>query len=1080
MAKTTKKTATKSVKPSGLTIARNGYTFACTWKIGDKDYGDGQQFEFKFGSGAWQHNGSSSAIGKTATSASFSINPANFYPTAGKGTLGSVTFRVRGNRKKYTEKKKTKNPTWSDWVEKSFVIRAPYAPSNSGALDSEADNKTTFSGSGTSNSDDAYMFTRLEWQTALTTDSASPNYGGVNVVNSTSWSTVQTEDTSVINNGHSHTRYVRVRAVGVGGASAWVVTKHVYAVPNKPTNLKTSCSLRTTAVDVIAYFNTRSTGIQPIDSIKTQYCLTTPGAGLVVPSGASWTDRGSTAYKDGSDTIRFSTDSPLTTDQVLFVRAATIHDRNEVACEPIIGAYGALATPTGVQVTMGTSNTIVVQATNASSVPGSFLAVLYQNKAKDKNPYVAGIIPNGDDDVNITVAPWGDSTTGISVGVYAAVGTYSASTRGDGSTAYTISPYNGKRVMTSTTVWPVIIPVPASVAVTEGSRDGVARVSWSWNSSIVDGVEITWADHDDAWQSTDEPEEYQVSIINSPVWNISSLETGRTWYFKLRFYMTEDNVTQYSPYSEIVALDLTSAPEAPSLVLSNEAVIPGETFDASWAYVTTDGTRQAYAEICLVTENEGTLIYGDVIAKTTTSQRVTIDPNALGWTAGQTKLLAMRVVSLSGRSSEWSGYEPIHIVEPVTCEITSASLVEETVDERTYMALKEMPMTVTVTGAGNTKTTSLVIERADSYHLDRPDEGEYEGYKGEAVYVYSQTGDAQIIVNLDALIGRLDDGAPYRLVATVSDQYGQKATATQDFEVHWTHQALMPYVVTNLNEDYNVAMITPLEPSGTLATDSCDIYRLSIDKPVLIYKGAVFGETYVDPYPTMGEESGGYRVVFRTANNDYITEGNQIAMTDASEYLDIKGTLIDFDEAQIHLTRNVDLSHDWGKDFTETQYLGGSVQGDWNPAVHRNGSVSSVAITLLDMDEIRQMRRLATYPGLCHIRTYDGSNFDCNIDVSESRSHDKGGYVVNYTMKITRVDPQGYDGMTLKEWLSGLDAEYIYTIANTGHLIEESELPSGYTFTVDANGHLIMTVGESAVQSISFALNNGELEVTIE
>ena len=132
------------------------------------------------------------------------------------------------------------------------------------------------------------------------------------------------------------------------------------------------------------------------------------------------------------------------------------------------------------------------------------------------------------------------------------------------------------------------------------------------------------------------------------------------------------------------------------------------------------------------------------------------------------------------------------------------------------------------------------------------------------------------------------------------------------------------------------------------------------------------------------------------------------------------------------------------------------------------------------MDEIRQMRRLATYPGLCHIRTYDGSNFDCNIEVSESRSHDKGGYVVNYSMKITRVDPQRHDGLTLKEWLSGLDAEYVYTIADTGHLIEESELPSGYTFTVDANGHLIMTVGESAVQSISFALNNGDLEVTIE
>lgn len=1079
MATKKKTTATKSVKPSGLTIARNGYTFTCGWKIGDKDYADGQQFQYRVNAGAWTNLGTSANIGKTATSAAFSINPALYYPTAGKGTISSVSFRVRGNRKSYKEKKKTKNPTWSDWVEKSFTIVPPRAPSNSAALDSEADNKCTFSGSGTSNADDAYMFTRLEWQTALTTDSGSASYGGTNVVNSTSWSTTQTEDTSVINNGHSHTRYVRVRAVGVGGASGWVTAKHVYAIPNKPTNIKASATLRTGGVDVLMTFNTSNSGVRPIDSIKSEYLLTTPGAGITIPSGASWTAGGTTVYKDGSDTVRMAVNSSLSVDNVIFARAATVHDRNENPGDAVVAAYGALSDPTAITVTMGSTNTVQVQATNNSSVPDSFLAVYYHDKSKSSTAYVAGIIAHGDTSVNITVSAW-DNTDNISVGVQALVGVAHASTKADGSTSYSITPFSGRQIMRSAIVWQKVIPRPASVAVEEGSRDGVARVTWSWNSSSVDGVEISWADHDDAWQSTDEPEEYQVSILYSPEWNISGLETGRTWYFKLRFYMNDGNTTEYSPWSDMVSLDLTSAPETPSLVLSSEAVIPGETFDVSWAYVSTDGTRQTYAEICLVTENGGTLTYGDVVAKTTTSQRLTLDPVELGWTAGQTKLLALRVVSASGRSSEWSGYESIHIVEPVTCAITSTSLVSETVGGRTYMALKDMPMTVTVTGAGNTNTTSLVIERADSYHLDRPDEGDYDGYEGEAVYVFSRTGDAQIIVNLEALIGRLDDGAPYRLVATVSDQYGQKATATQDFEVHWTHQALMPYVVTDLNTDYNVAMITPLEPSGTLATDTCDIYRLSIDKPVLIYKGASFGETYVDPYPTMGEESGGYRVVFRTANDDYITEGNQIAMTDASEYLDMKGTLIDFDEAQIHLTRNVDLSHDWSKDFTETQYLGGSVQGDWNPAVSRSGSVSSVAITLLDMDEIRQMRRLATYPGLCHIRTYDGSNFDCNIDVSESRSHDKGGYVVNYSMKITRVDPQGYDGLTLKEWLSGLDADYIYTIADTGHLIEESELPSGYTFTVDANGHLIMTVGESAVQSISFALNNGDLEVTIE
>ena len=36
---------TKSSKPSGLTITRNGNKFVCEWKIPSSKYGDGQQFK---------------------------------------------------------------------------------------------------------------------------------------------------------------------------------------------------------------------------------------------------------------------------------------------------------------------------------------------------------------------------------------------------------------------------------------------------------------------------------------------------------------------------------------------------------------------------------------------------------------------------------------------------------------------------------------------------------------------------------------------------------------------------------------------------------------------------------------------------------------------------------------------------------------------------------------------------------------------------------------------------------------------------------------------------------------------------
>ena len=103
-----------SKKPTGLTITRNGGSFTFTWKIGDADYGNGQQLKYHV-NGAWTTAFSSGH----ATTTSFTISP---------GLVKSVGFQVRGNRKKYTKKKRTVNPTWSAWESASWAATLPSAP----------------------------------------------------------------------------------------------------------------------------------------------------------------------------------------------------------------------------------------------------------------------------------------------------------------------------------------------------------------------------------------------------------------------------------------------------------------------------------------------------------------------------------------------------------------------------------------------------------------------------------------------------------------------------------------------------------------------------------------------------------------------------------------------------------------------------------------------------------------------------------------------------------------------------------------------------------------------------------------
>ena len=213
-----------------------------------------------------------------------------------------------------------------------------------------------------------------------------------------------------------------------------------------------------------------------------------------------------------------------------------------------------------------------------------------------------------------------------------------------------------------------------------------------------------------------------------------------------------------------------------------------------------------------------------------------------------------------------------------------------------------------------------------------------------------------------------------------------------------------------------IMMITPVAPDNYAEGDTCDIYRLSADQPELIVKGAVFGTTYVDPYPAFGE-TGGHRFVTRTANGDYATAsglGWYDAGEDDGDILADDSMVIDVGGDQIELPYDIELSNSWAKDFQRTTYLGGSVHGDWNPAVTRDLSANTVIIRGDDLDRQLSMRDLAGYAGVAHIRTPDGSSLTADIQISESQSYDTKK--VSYSLTIKAIDPQNPVGVTLAEW----------------------------------------------------------------
>ena len=759
----------------------------------------------------------------------------------------------------------------------------------------------------------------------------------------------------------------------------------------------------------------------------------------------------------------FVIDQFLEENQVIFVRIVSKHgpENQDTASEPYLcddnfGLY-SLSAPTNVTITPPSNDRITVTARNNCSISNSFLIISCEETVDNVSTVtdIGYILPedNGSKTVNLPAG-----VTNYSIGVRTAIGKPNEpiqdSTR---SYEYYVNSDETNIHIESETSWikGSTMPAPPSFIELSHVELGTIHVKWDWDWKEADSAELSWSNYKNAWESTSEPSYYSITNLYNGEWNITNLELGSTYYVRIRLkkrFGESELVSRWSDLTDQSTIFLSAAPAIPSLEISPSFINPGGSFTAIWTYISTDNTLQQSATLAIV-EDDDTKTTIDNVG---TEQTLFVDTKKYeatkNWEAGTTVNLAAMVVSESSSSSKWSETVPLEIVAPATCSIESATFTSSTETEEAVTpdsdepvevevtfdnVLTHLPLEILVTGAGEQGTTTITIERFDSFVQPGPDDNEFKGYKGEIIYAASYTGESvfRIVKDDPRFFGSLDEGAPYTLRATIKDEHNQTDFDYVNFLVNWDHDATMPeaeleYITDN--EGNTAAKINILGDTGYSEGDVIDIYRLSADKPTLIYSGGAFRksnnefQSYIDPYPTIGI-FGGYRIVYRTFNNDYIDSDGNLAFLDLDYEADIpiykvEYNIINFGGEELNLMYNVDLSSSWDKDFTETKYLGGSVQGDWNPAVSRTGSISATVITS-DLDTIKGLRRLAVYTGICHIRTLDGSNYNANIDVSEDlgyqQYYDTTGAMVkilSYTLNITRVDSIGMEGMTLEDW----------------------------------------------------------------
>ena len=1333
----------KTKKPSGFTITRKGMKFTLEWKINAKNSNDGQALRYKHNkSPKWAKK----SLKKKATKASVSIS-GSVYPLT-KVTMEVQNNQDKDKDNKNIKDLKASKWAGKSFKFKkppaSIARMSLSGEAENVCIVSYGHEKDDFTDS------DHIGYIHTEYQTTFHSEKGKDKWSSTKILKPQSGSFSVREKSVNIDTlkNLGYVRKYRFRIKGKAGYNtSWSkaeVCSHYYAKPKTAAINKATAKQSGGKINCLVEWRSPDPKYNPIDYTYVQYCFTVPGSGMSCPADVSWTTRPSikdnpsssytkylvtrknkkgkkvkkwVRYKDltkkekaklkknkkalkkktvktGYDQDVFEIDKTISNDQVIFVRVVNVHDNKYANSAPklVSGVKGKLKPPTGfsVNINLGTLRGEFT-ATNTSDVPDSRIAIgitRIDKKGKALS-YIIGVISNSTAQPLTLGLPNLNNFKDYSFFAYAYQGTatYETKTYTYGGQSHSYRIYTLKKNMRSNTVKqggdvPSAPTINANV-----SRENTALVTWDWPWASANYSELSWSDHEDAWESTDQPETYRISNLNAGSWSICGLDLGVTWYIRVRLIKVTDEGETPGPWSDIYPLDMTTAPNKPVLSCSKTNVKYDETFTLSWVYESVDGSPQARATLRSATlDEDGNVVHGkDIPVKIKTATSIDLTPEDLNWTTGEQYGFIINVVSKSGHiSEEWSDPVFIAVADPVECEITSTSLVNiksydeytdelerdvkyytlegtaienpsetdifnyyeledgvfdltddtflepdktyysvsgtsfkryvyskttdieidpektyydvsgelvdvpvvedlpvyyeigyklysETLDiiindDKTYYSrsgsgipldpyiyeqldypeyvltsdteviedkeyysreeteddsiftlvddidpsdnphdlgyyeiitnpsehnyyeficdiyeltsdtsivegkeyysvvgvpvedpdvsdinkyyistdlvdplnpekyyifvendvLRELPLTINanITGGISDKYfANIYIDRASSYFVDRPDETTYSGYENENVFAASAVENASsITIQQSDLIGYLDDTARYRFYMDVFDEIGQTDSCIPiEFTVNWAHQAATPTATAEFDPEYSVVKITPsIDPLRYQEGDTFDIYRLSVDRPVLIVKGGTFGQTYVDPFPTIGKY-GGHRVVTVTANGDFISneEDGDMAWIDLdaddNDIFEHDFSIINSGEGMFEILYNADLSTNWTKDFRETRYLGGHIQGDWNAGIHRDSTINSVVIRDDDPEAVRAFRKLAEYPGVCHIRTIDGSNYYADVQVSESIPYDDNP-LNSYSFKITRVDSEGYDGIELSEW----------------------------------------------------------------
>ena len=579
----------------------------------------------------------------------------------------------------------------------------------------------------------------------------------------------------------------------------------------------------------------------------------------------------------------------------------------------------------------------------------------------------------------------------------------------------------------SDNLWVYSTSVPekcTNVVGTKQTNNTVVEVTWDnpeTTDTISNGVEVAWSTMPNAWESNSQPSTVQFENGAMTKAYITGLTSGEVYYFWVRRYETSNGNTNYSLWSDpSEGVLMSDEPDIPILTTSRTWIKEGGNLSAQWIYSASGNLPQTSAKIEISTdkrkwiaiasvdgeEDKCTLDLSETITGTSSAQ-FTDDEYVEGSDSNISKKYKYpagdyyaRVVVSNSMGNACSDPTELTIATNPTCTLSSTSIADysygSVVDDANYetttvKALREMPLTVNVTGEGD---LDLYIYSIDDFEWEHPDRTETI-FSGDCVWTSSVEEGTYVIESAN-----LADNCWYRLQLECTDPDTLLKSEPQyiDFKVMWSHQAVEPTGSSVLIND-GVASLTPSKPSGASNSDVCDIYRTTADGRYLCRKDVAWGQVVTDILPTFGDiNNTSYCFCTRTQDGDE-------AFTEIDYELEGSGIIVTYGNKSIALPWNVAIDDNRTKQGEIRSHLGGTKLYFSQPYIDRKQSLTTEVVKVDNEDLINELYELSRYTGLCYIRASNNIGYPATIDVSINREYNN--QIVSVSLSATEADANG-------------------------------------------------------------------------